>query len=108
MRKVRERFLKYHRDNPHVYDLFKEYARKVREDGLKKFSARGVFDILRWRVAFETKGEFKVGNDVSPYYARMLIHEDPTFAPFFTLRQSDADGFDVREALHHPPPDGMR
>lgn len=85
------RFRKYHQDNPGVYDLFKRFAHESRDSGLKRFSADAILHRIRWYVAVETKGSFKVNNIASAFYARMLVDEDPSFAGFFEMRKARAD-----------------
>jgi hypothetical protein len=86
-----DRFRKYHRDNPRVYELFKRYAREARDAGHARYSARDILARIRWEVSVVTRGEFKCNNIASPFYARMLVEEDPTFAGFFEMRRAVAD-----------------
>jgi hypothetical protein len=87
------KFLKYHRENPHVYDLFKKFSRQVLLSGHAHYSARAVFDRIRWYTTVETECEdgFKISNNHSPFYARMLIKEDERFAGFFRNKRAEAD-----------------
>lgn len=95
---VRERFLKFHQQNPHVYQLFKRFATEALEAGRTRYSARTLIERIRWHETVETQGEFKVNDHVFPYYVRMLVAEDPRFDGFFQMRLADAD------LMRQPPP----
>jgi hypothetical protein len=90
-RTTRERFEAFDRTNPHVYETFRRYARRLKAVRARG-SARDIFGGMRWQALASTKGEpFKLNNYFSPYYARKLIAEDPSFASFFELRRAKAD-----------------
>lgn len=82
-------FEKFDQENPHVYALFKKYSKMAKDRGYKRFSAKAVFERLRWYYAFETKSndEFKLNNSYTAYYARKLMSEFPEFADFFETRE---------------------
>ena len=86
-----ERFRRWHTQNPHVYDLFKRFAREARESGRTRYSARDILARLRWEVVVVTRGSFKINNIISPFYARMLAEEDSSFSGFFEMRRATAD-----------------
>lgn len=80
-------FSEYHEKNPQVYVLFKKYAQMALDRGFKKFSAKAIFERLRWHYSVETEGdEFKLNNNYTAYYARKLMAE-PEFMGFFELRK---------------------
>lgn len=86
---MERRFAQYHHDNPHVYVLFKKYALQVAQRGHPRFSAKAVFERLRWHLLFETKGDvFKLNNNYTAYYARMLMQKEPRFKDFFRVRDN--------------------
>lgn len=83
------RFAEYHVNNPHVYSIFVDTARVLKDAGQKKYSARGILHILRWRMYMEVKRTdgFKVSNNASARYVRLLEHDFPEFIGFFTKRK---------------------
>jgi len=84
----RERFLTFHRRNPDVYFLFKAKAREVQECGRKSYSARTIFETIRWEYDITTEGSsFKINNNFIPYYVRVLESDDPSFVGFFAKRR---------------------
>jgi hypothetical protein len=85
---IQDKFEIYHQDNPHVYELFKKYARMARDRGFNKFSAKAIFERLRWHYMIETSGDvFKLNNNYTAHYARMLMDDDEAFDGFFETRE---------------------
>jgi hypothetical protein len=84
-----QEFFWWHRQNPHVYELFKRFATEAVHSGRKRFSAYYIMERIRWYMNVETKGDvFKLNNNHRPCYARLLILEDPRFSNFFETRHT--------------------
>ncbi len=80
-------FVTYHRENPHVYEMFKAYAEQIRNSGTNIFGSKAIMEQIRWHYAVERRDhEFKVNNNFASCYARLLILNEPKFAEFFELR----------------------
>lgn len=91
---IKERFKIFHKANPHVYKLFKKFARQAKEAGRDRWSARDIVHRIRWFVNIETNdptSDFKINDHYSPYYARKLVKQDDSFDGFFEMRQLKAD-----------------
>lgn len=85
--KTLTRFKKFHKENPEVYELFKELAFKMKATGKKKYSARTIFEVMRWDYDLRTSGEvFELNNDFTSIYARLLVFHYPEMNGFFELR----------------------
>lgn len=86
---IEQRFNLFHSQNPHVYALFIKYARTAKDKGYDKFSAKAIFERLRWYFAFETKSddEFKLNNDFTALYSRKAMQENDDLKGFFELRE---------------------
>lgn len=81
-------FQKYHVKNPSVYEVFKKLAFESKKIGHKRFSARGLFQIMRWKMGGKIKNDnFKYNNNYTPYYVRLLEIEHPDFIGFFEKRK---------------------
>lgn len=90
-------FWRYHEMNPHVYDLFVRYANQVVRVK-EHYSARAIFDRIRWFTEVETRGsEFKISNNHSPYYARMFMQDYPATKGFFILHALGVTGLNQPE-----------
>lgn len=80
-------FQEWHMMNPHVYELFKDYAFELLKAGRARYSARTVVERVRWHMDTQTTGaEFRINNNYSPVYGRMFLIEYPQYAAFFELR----------------------
>ena len=87
MTKLTEKFNKYHAANPHVYEMFKLFSREAKNAGFKVFSAKAVFERMRWFTYIETKGDrFKLTNSYHAYYARKLMEDCKDFEGFFRTK----------------------
>jgi len=90
---VLRRFRLFHAKNPGVYEKFKELAFTMKKRGRKKYSSEIIVNIIRWHVDLETKGEmFRINNDYTPLYSRLLIMDFPEFDGFFELRNGKSKG----------------
>lgn len=83
-----KKFLKFKSENPQVFDHFAKMAKQIKRTGREKYSARTIFEVLRWHLDIETHGEvFKISNDFIPMYVRLLISQEPDFEEFFTIKR---------------------
>lgn len=87
---IRDRFERFHRANPAVYQAFKRFAWDVKRVGRTRWSADAIVQRIRWLYSVETdEPDFKINDHYSAYYARLLMEEDPeNFAGFFELRKT--------------------
>lgn len=91
---IERQFLKFHSDNPHVYDLFLHYARMVKRSGFDRFSAKAIYERMRWHYQFETKDDyssFRINNNYTAYYARKAMDENKDLINFFETREKRND-----------------
>lgn len=81
------KFEEYHKENPSIYNVFKWLALESIRMGHKHFSARGLFQIARWKMGGKQKSDgFKYNNNYTPYYVRMFDLEFPEHNDFFEKR----------------------
>lgn len=85
------KFKQFHRDNPHVYDLFDRFTRELIDAGFRRYGAKAVMERIRWHVTTRTKGEFKISNNHTAYYARLWSITNPEHARFFFFKEADGD-----------------
>ena len=84
----KERWLKWHKANPQVWELFKQFSFEVIESGRKKYSAWQVIGRCRWETDIQTTGkEFKISNDFIAYYARLFMETYPEHKGFFQIKK---------------------
>jgi len=84
-------FLKYHRDNPHIYEAFKKFTVKAINKGHKRWSAEAIFNVMRWETEITGNDEFKINNNYKALYARMFMRDFPEVKGFFAIRKSKFD-----------------
>ena len=82
-----KQFERYHAENPHVFELFRRFAFMAKNSGRTKYSARAIYHRMRWHMDIEVKGDdYKLNNNYSSRYARLLIQKFPEFEGFFETR----------------------
>lgn len=93
MTKLEADFQKYHKDNPHVYELFKRYAQAAIKTGRTSYSAYAIFERIRWHTDIETNDtlDFKLNNNYRPYYARLFGANFPKYRDFFRTRTLNSE-----------------
>ena len=82
-----EKFQRYHAENPQVWKEFKRAAFEAWNAGIRKYGAKGIMEQVRWHTAIQTQGSFKVSNNFTAYYARILAQKHPQFKEFFTFKE---------------------
>lgn len=90
-----EMFEKYHEDHPEVYDFFVESLRRWKKHSLvgDKCSMAMLIGHFRFTRPDKISDElgFKFNDHVGPFYARLIMREEPDLHGVFTVRQSHAD-----------------
>jgi hypothetical protein len=83
-----ERFEKFHARNEHVYRLIKEIALDMLRSGKTHSSMKKIYEIIRDMAPVHTDGKpYKLNNDFTPCYTRLLIKDVPELAGFFETRE---------------------
>ena len=81
-------FERFHAENPAVYKLFQQFAFRAIRRGLVHYSAKTIFEAIRFHADIVTKGEsFKLNNNYTAYYARMFEKDYPEYKGFFEKRK---------------------
>lgn len=86
---IEERFERFHADNPHVYENLKLLALQLkRREGKRKVGMKMLFEVLRYEYRLQTRGDkFKLNNDYTSRYARLMMKQEPELANFFYTRE---------------------
>lgn len=87
---IKEKFIEYHRQNPHIFDLFLKYARELVKANRKHYGVVAISERIRWHLNVETVGdEFKINNNYRSCYARLLVAKYPQeFQTMFEIRRT--------------------
>jgi len=83
------KFRVYHKNNPHIYEQFKELSLAMFRSGRQHYSAWCVINKIRWDYDLKVQGKdkFKISNGYIAFFARMLIAEHPEIDGFFQLKK---------------------
>jgi hypothetical protein len=93
MKALFDEFIRFHRDNPEIYDLYVKYAFQLRDAGRENYGSKAIIERIRWHVNVETqsKDEFKINNNHTAYYARMVMMDYPELEGYFRIRSARND-----------------
>ena len=72
--------------NPEFWDQFRRFSFEAIRSGRKRFSARAVFQRMRWETEIDSGGTFKVNNNWCAFYSRKFMREYPEYKGFFETR----------------------
>lgn len=88
---IEKDFLEFHAANPLVYQRLVELTRQwTRRRGSRKVGMKMLFEVLRWEVAMKTTGDFKLNNNYTSYYARLIMERNPDLDGLFETRALQA------------------
>ena len=101
---MREQCEAFHKKHPEVWGLFVRFTEELIAAGHKHYSAKGIFERIRWEqdvvhLSFAKKQQFKLNNNYSSFYARRFMKMFPDQDGFFrTRKRKSAD----QAATHLP------
>lgn len=82
-----EGFSRFHELNPHVADELERMALDMKRAGVRRYSVKALFEVLRYRHV-KTFGEsFKLNNNYTSFYADLLVERRPELGDFFERRK---------------------
>ncbi len=92
---VQDKFDAFHRDNPHVYSLFKRFAYEAIKAGATRISSKLIINRIRWEAAITTTGagwhvsagkRFLIDDRFTAWYARKFTENFPKLADYLEFR----------------------
>jgi len=79
----------FHLNNPNVSLELRRLALGLLDAGHRHYSIKGLFEVLRFNTALKTTGKpYKLNNNLTPFYARLLMENEPRLVGFFHTRES--------------------
>jgi len=79
----------FHMENPQVYHQLRAMALGLLDAGYRHHSIKGLFEVLRYNRKVKTTGKpYKLDNNLTPFYARLLMENEPRLEGFFHTRES--------------------
>jgi hypothetical protein len=90
---IQERFERFHKENPHVYEVLLDLATEARKKGASKLGIGMLWEVMRWRVWMATSDPsgLKLNDHYRSRYVRMLVKDRPEFDGMFELRTLRTD-----------------
>jgi len=92
-KKIHEAFAAFDDEFPAVYEIFKRQIFRAQKKGIKKISAKYIFNWIRWECNFRRLGGpsdremgFKINDAYIAHYARKFIDDYPLFRDLFETR----------------------
>jgi len=59
---------------------------RLKKVGAKKYGIKALFEILRYNALLQSDTKFELNNNLAPYYARLLMKNEPKLKGFFRTR----------------------
>ena len=88
---IQEQFDEFHRLNPWVLNELVGMMREYRSMGRHKVGIKHLVEVIRWNYAKATSGsEFKINNNFTSRYARLIRLRHPDLAGMFNTRELKA------------------
>ena len=89
---IDKRFIRFHEENPHVYSTLVQEAVKLRGQGWKHFGLKCLYERARWLITMKTRipddmEPYKLNNNYTSRYARLIMKQEPDLKGFFRLRK---------------------
>lgn len=84
---IQERFESFHALNPWVYRAFVRLTAEWLEAGHSHIGMKMLTEVLRWQYGQTVGDEFKLNNNYTSRYVRLLIDEHPEYAEVFETRE---------------------
>jgi len=84
---IREGFMRFHKENPHVYEAFEKQVLRAIDKGRNKISAKLIINWIRWNEYIKTDEYFRINDAYQSYYARLFVEKHPQYADIFDFRK---------------------
>lgn len=87
-------FLAFHAQNPHIYEELERIALTLKRSGVHRWGIKALWEVLRYELVLRTSSSahsFRLNNNYTAYYARLLMETCPELDGFFETRTHPAD-----------------
>ncbi len=94
MSRLERSFWEFHSQNPHVYQHLRQLALQLRNSGIQRWGIKALWEVCRYELVLRTSAsarEFKLNNNYTAYYARLLMERNPELSDFFETRERRGD-----------------
>lgn len=84
----KQRFAKFHKANPHVYNAIVHKALSLKRAGVNHFGIAAIFETLRYDAAMQTgRDNYKLNNNYRAFYSRLIMENIKELDGFFSIRE---------------------
>ena len=84
--RLERQFMEFHEANPEYYKQMVALAREMKSRRTR-FGIKAIFEIIRWNSTLRGTGEYKMSNNHAPYYARLIMKNEPDLDGFFQVNE---------------------
>lgn len=87
---LEDQFRAFHASHPEVYRELVTLARTIKSAGHDHYGMKSLFEVLRWHRAMQggrPEDYFKLNNNHTAYYSRLIESQEPDLAHFFRKRE---------------------
>lgn len=90
--KTESRFTEFLRAHPEIYQAYCRLALDKIRAGAKRIGSKAIWEVLRWNTPLREDGsEFKLNNNLTPFFARKFQKDYPQYADRIETRRAKAD-----------------
>jgi hypothetical protein len=82
-------FWEFHSQNPHVYEKLEQLALQLRRSGVSRWGIKALWEVCRYELVLRTGSNarsFRLNNNYTAYYARLLMERNAELTDFFEVR----------------------
>jgi hypothetical protein len=88
---IQERFADFCERNPHILEELESRALLLRSRGARRIGVKAIWEAMRFDAMVRTDTrDFKLNNDFTALYARLLIERHPLLADVIETRERRA------------------
>lgn len=87
-------FWEFHTANAHIYEHLEHLALQLRRSGVQRWGMKALWEVCRYELVLRTSASarsFKLNNNHTAYYARLLMERNPELTGFFETREHRGD-----------------
>ena len=91
---IDEAFQRFHAENPWILDRLISMTQKLHGKNRKRYGIKMLWEVLRWHVAtgeIKTDEDFKLNNNFTSRYARLIVKLHPEYESMFETRVLRSD-----------------
>ena len=92
MSDIDAQFAEFHRRNPQVLADLERLAAKLLERGRKRIGIKMIWEVLRYEHLTATSERYRLSNNYTSRYARLMIDRNPKLREVIELRHLKGEG----------------